>query len=114
MLSCFNFSKNYHIERLFYNSNVKQFALNRPLSNLYFTKAEVLTIGFNQGTTLLASAGIDRNIMLWSSAQNYDNIAVLKGHTNAITALTWTHTDRLLTTSADKSIANWDVDVTRI
>jgi WD40 repeat protein len=49
--------------------------------------------------------------MLWSPADNYDNVAVLKGHTNAVTSLTWTYTERLLTASADKSIVNWDVEV---
>ena len=70
-----------------------------------------MTIAYNQNTTLLASAGVDRSIFLWSQAQNYDNVAVLKGHTNAVTSLTWTYTDRLLTASADKSITNWDVEV---
>jgi WD40 repeat protein len=49
--------------------------------------------------------------MLWSPAENYDNVAVLKGHTNAVTSLAWTYTDRLLTASADKSVVNWDVEV---
>lgn len=49
--------------------------------------------------------------MLWSALQDYDNTATLKGHTNAVTSLTWTYTDRLLTASADKSIVNWDVEV---
>jgi len=71
----------------------------------------VLTLGFNSNSSLLASAGIDRSILLWSHAQDYDNVAVLKGHTNAITALTWSHTDILLSVSADKSMAAWDVEV---
>jgi WD40 repeat protein len=78
------------------------------------TQAEVLALAFNQTTTLLASAGVDRSIMLWSQLDNFDNTAVLKGHTNAITALTWTYTDRLLTASADKSVVNWDVEVFQI
>lgn len=49
--------------------------------------------------------------MLWSALENYDNTATLKGHSNAVTSLTWTYTDRLLTASADKSIVNWDVEV---
>jgi WD40 repeat protein len=72
-------------------------------------QAEVLTLGYNQNTTLLASGGVDRSVLLWSHAQDYDNIAVLKGHTNAITSLVWTYTDRLLTASADKSLVCWDV-----
>lgn len=75
-------------------------------------QAEVLTLAFNQTTTLLASAGVDRTVMLWSQPENFDNTAVLKGHSNAITALTWTFSDRLLTAGADKSVVNWDVEVT--
>lgn len=69
----------------------------------------MLALAYNQNTTLLASAGVDRTIMLWSALGNYDNTAVLKAHTNAVTSLTWTYTDRLLSASADKSIVNWDV-----
>jgi len=49
--------------------------------------------------------------MLWSTSNNYDNIATLKGHTNAITSVAWSYTDHLFTASADKSIVNWDVEV---
>ena len=71
----------------------------------------MLTIGFNSNSSMLASAGVDRNILLWSQSQNFDNVAALKGHSNAVTALTWSHTDTLLTVSADKSLAAWDVEV---
>lgn len=86
-----------------------QFVTIRTFSTTASIKGEVLTLGFNQSSSLLASAGIDRNVFLWSASENYDNIGVLKGHTNAITSLTWSYTDRLLTTSADKSVVNWDV-----
>jgi WD40 repeat protein len=49
--------------------------------------------------------------MLWSAPHNYDHTALLKGHSNAITSLAWTFTDRLLSASADKSVVNWDVEV---
>ena len=38
----------------------------------------------------------------------------LKSHTNAITTLAWSYTDKLITGSADKSICNWDVDVGKV
>ena len=50
--------------------------------------------------------------MLWSQQDGFDNTAVLKGHSNAITALTWTNSERLLSAGADKSVVNWDVEVT--
>ena len=74
-------------------------------------QAEVLTLGFNANSSLLASAGQDRNVLLWSPQENWDNLAVLKGHGNAITSLCWTHTDRLITASADKTLCSWDLEV---
>jgi WD40 repeat protein len=56
---------------------------------------------------------MDRSILLWSQPQNYDNIAALKGHSNAITSLAWSYTDILLSASADKSMAAWDIEVLR-
>jgi len=70
-----------------------------------------LTLKYNNFGTILASAGVDRSIFLWSPQKHYENVAVLKSHTNAITALTWTYSDRLISSGADKTICNWDVEV---
>jgi WD40 repeat protein len=69
----------------------------------------VLALAFNHPTTLLASAGVDRTVMLWSQQDGFDNTAVLKGHSNAVTTLTWNYSERLLSAGADKSVVNWDV-----
>ena len=77
-------------------------------------QAEVLTIGYNNSSTLLASGGVDKNILLWLPKDNYSNIAVLRSHANAVTSLSWTYTDRLVSGSADKNVACWDVEVFRL
>ena len=50
-------------------------------------EGEILTIKYNNSGSILASGGMDRNIFIWSSLQNYDNVSILKSHTNAITSL---------------------------
>ena len=58
---------------------------------------------------MLCSGGMDRTILIWDTHNSYDNVGTLKSQTNAITCLAWSHTDRLISGSADKSVANWDV-----
>lgn len=70
---------------------------------------EVLTVGYNNSTKLLATAGMDKQLLLWDTKDSYSNILNLKSHTNAITTLAWSYTDRIITGSADKSLCNWDL-----
>jgi WD40 repeat protein len=58
---------------------------------------------------MLASGGMDRNIFIWSPLQNYDNVSILKSHTNAITSLAFSLQDNLFCASADKSVSAWNV-----
>ena len=48
--------------------------------------------------------------MIWHSDTNLENIAVLRGHTNAVLQARWSHVDRtkILTASADKTVGWWD------
>lgn len=64
---------------------------------------------YNHSGRLLASGGMDRNIMIWDSTKIYENTSVLKSHTNAITTLTFSSQDILFAGSADKNISAWDV-----
>lgn len=57
---------------------------------------------------------MDRTILIWDTHNSYDNVGTLKSQTNAITCLAWSHTDRLISGSADKSVANWDVEMQKI
>lgn len=64
---------------------------------------------YNNSTKLLATAGMDKQILIWNPKDSYENILTLKSHTNAVTTLSWSYMDHLITGSADKSICNWDV-----
>lgn len=55
--------------------------------------AEVLSCKFSNDGKLLGSAGMDKSLFLWKSSGSCDNIAVLKGHNNAITSLCFEHTN---------------------
>lgn len=57
---------------------------------------------------------MDKSILIWDPKNSYDNVLALKSHTNAVTSLAWSHTDRLVTGSADKSLANWDVETGKV
>jgi Prp8 binding protein len=64
---------------------------------------------------VLASAGIDKNVLVWRAACECENIAILKGHSNAITCLSFEHTnDYIYTASADKSLIVWDIEATKL
>ena len=62
---------------------------------------------------MMASGGGDRNILLWRTP-DYENISVLKSHTNSITSLAWMYNDRLVSCSADKSVCTWDVECEKV
>jgi WD40 repeat protein len=68
-----------------------------------------LALKYNRTGSLLASAGIDKSIFIWSPAQNYENISTLKSHTSAVTALAFSSDDILFAASADKTVSAWDV-----
>jgi Prp8 binding protein len=59
----------------------------------------------------IASGGFDRTIMIWQLGESVQNVAILRGHTNAILQLKWSHVDRskILTASADRTLGWWDV-----
>jgi Prp8 binding protein len=57
---------------------------------------------------------MDKSVLIWSCKDSFTNILNLKSHTNAVTSLAWSHTDRLITGSADKSVCSWDVEVAKV
>jgi len=64
----------------------------------------------------MASAGMDKTILVWDVYADCTNTGFLTGHKNAIVELHWSTDDtKLYTASTDKSVAVWDVETfTRI
>ncbi len=81
------------------------------MTNLQLTghSGEVLTLSYNQSTRYLASSGMDKSILIWDCKDSYSNILSLKSQTNAVTSLVWSHTDNLVSGSADKTVCIWDI-----
>ena len=70
---------------------------------------EIYCAKFHPSGNLLASAGFERNIFLWTVYGECDNINVMSGHTGAIVQLTFnTSGDTLYTASVDKTVGMFD------
>jgi WD40 repeat protein len=66
---------------------------------------------FNPSGNLFATAGFDRDIFLWTTFGQCDNIMRLQGHTGAVLALAWSRANHnLYSCSTDKTLAVWDGD----
>merc|ERR1719461_1799061 len=64
---------------------------------------------FHPSGNLLASAGFERNIFLWTVYGERDNINVMTGHTGAIVQLCFNESgDNLYTASVDKTVGMFD------
>ena len=74
----------------------------------------IITLAFSPNGRWLASAGKDRNILIWDiSALKGTNLTitplVLKGHTDRITGLAWSKPgDRLASASYDGTVGLWN------
>lgn len=86
------------------------------MTNLQLTghSGEVLTLSYNHSTKYLASAGMDKSILVWDCKDSYSNILSLKSQTNAITSVVWSHTDSLVSGSADKTVCSWDIETSKV
>ena len=73
------------------------------------TYQSVVNLCANLGD-FVASAGLDRTILLWSVTEGLSNFATLRGHTNAILQVKWVPSDstKLFTCGADKCVSWWD------
>ncbi|KAG9684864.1 WD40 repeat-like protein, partial [Aureobasidium melanogenum] len=86
-------------------------ALSAPVMELSGHTGEVLAARFNPEGNYIASAGMDRNILLWRTAGDCENYAILSGHKGAILDLQWSRDSRnLFSASADMHIASWDLE----
>ncbi|EDQ85719.1 uncharacterized protein MONBRDRAFT_11616 [Monosiga brevicollis MX1] len=72
--------------------------------------AEAVYAGtFSPSGHMLATAGFDRNVYVWNTFGNCENIMSLQGHTGAVLGLHWAKLEnRLFSCSSDKTVAVWD------
>jgi Prp8 binding protein len=86
--------------------------LQAPIMLLSGHDGDIFCTKFAPSGRFLASAGFDRQIFLWSTYGDCDNIAVLKGHTGAIMDLHFsTDGSQIMTCATDKMCSLWDVEV---
>jgi len=83
--------------------------MEAPIMLLSGHAGEVYAAKFHPGGNLLASAGFERQILLWNVYGECDNINVMSGHTGAIVQLTFNQSgDTLYTASVDKTVGMFD------
>lgn len=78
-------------------------------------KSSVLSVKFSQDGEVLATAGMDKSILLWSLPHANDrelseNYGMIEGHKSAVTSLSWLSPDKLASSSADMSVGIWDTN----
>ena len=72
---------------------------------------EVYATRFDPSGAHIASASMDRTVMLWNTYGQCENYGVLTGHKGAVLDLQWSReSDTLFSASADMTIANWDLE----
>jgi len=86
--------------------------LKAPIMLLTGHEGDIFCTKFSPTGRILASAGFDRQILLWSVYGDCDNLATIKGHTGAILQLNFsTDGSQMVTCSTDKTCALWDAEV---
>ncbi|KAF6718795.1 WD repeat-containing protein 49 [Oryzias melastigma] len=76
----------------------------------YVTQRGVRDIDYLCERNLIATAGLDDQVLLWNPYVTSEPVCALAGHTNAVTAVRFMQTkDQLLSYSKDKVLCLWDV-----
>lgn len=88
----------------------KRHSLKNPIVLLAGHEGEILTGKFHPSGTVVASAGADRSILLWTTRGDCDNYSTLKAaHSNTILDLTHScDGESLFSCGADKMVIMWD------
>lgn len=85
--------------------------LTAPIMLLLGHDGDIFCTKFHPEGEILASAGYDRGIRIWSVYGECDNIAKLSGHHGAVMDLQWnTAGDYLYTASTDRTLGIWDAE----
>ena len=83
--------------------------LEAPIMHLTGHKSAVYAVRFDPTGQHIATAGKDRDILLWNVYGEADNYALLRGHKNAVLELAWASDGAtVFSASADKTAAMWD------
>ncbi|XP_029964656.1 WD repeat-containing protein 49-like [Salarias fasciatus] len=76
----------------------------------YFTKMGVWDMDHHAGLGLIATAGVDHQVLLWNPYVTSEAVCALSGHAAPVAAVRFTQTEgQLLSYSKDKVLCLWDV-----
>ncbi|XP_051252810.1 WD repeat-containing protein 49-like isoform X1 [Dicentrarchus labrax] len=76
----------------------------------FFTKRGVWDLDHHRGLNLIATAGVDHQVLLWNPYVTSEPVCVFSGHTSPVTAVCFMQTkQQLLSFSKDKVLCLWDV-----
>ncbi|XP_076590491.1 cilia- and flagella-associated protein 337-like isoform X2 [Chaetodon auriga] len=76
----------------------------------FLTKRGVWDMDYHCGLNLIATAGVDHQVLLWNPYVTSEPVCVLSGHTSPVTAVRFMQTkQQLLSYSKDKVLCLWDV-----
>ncbi|CEP19878.1 hypothetical protein [Parasitella parasitica] len=84
--------------------------LEAPVMQLIGHDGEIFSCEFDHSGEYIASAGFDRQILLWNTYGEVKNYGVLKGHTNAVMEIHWSRdSNQIFSCSADKTVGIFDI-----
>ncbi|XP_071353343.1 cilia- and flagella-associated protein 337-like [Trachinotus anak] len=76
----------------------------------FFTKRGVWDVDHHRGLNLIATAGVDHQVLLWNPYVSSEPVCVLSGHMSPVVAVCFMQTkQQLLSYSKDKVLCLWDV-----
>ncbi|XP_030600579.1 WD repeat-containing protein 49 [Archocentrus centrarchus] len=76
----------------------------------YSTEGGVWDVDYHLGLGLLATAGVDHQVLLWNPYVTSEPVRALRGHTSPVIAVCFLQTkQQLLSFSKDKVLCLWDV-----
>ena len=84
--------------------------LEAPNMLLSGHESAIYSISFSPTGKSLASSALDGSIFLWEVFGSCKNYNVLEGHKNAVLELKWTEEGKIVSCSADKTVAVWDAN----
>ncbi|XP_070762160.1 cilia- and flagella-associated protein 337-like [Enoplosus armatus] len=76
----------------------------------FITKRGVWDVDHHRGLNLIATAGVDHQVLLWNPCVTSEPVCALSGHASPVTAVCFMQTtQQLLSYSKDKVLCLWDV-----